>query len=164
MVIIILACAVVAYDLGKVALAKYSVQRAEDGYVLGARDGDLKLVEFLDYGCRHCQDLHPILMRALERDGNVVYLARPIFAGPDENGTRAGRLALAAGRQGKFVEAHQVLIENYRPIDDVFINTFAQTLAIDAAQLQAVIDVPEIDQAMIDNLENLKALKGQYVP
>ena len=162
--VIALLSALLIYDIGKLMLVKHAVYNVEESHVLGQKDGDLELVEFLDYSCRNCQNLHPVLMRTLERDGNVRYLIRPIHAGPDTDGTRAGLLVYAAGRQGKFEMAHNVLIENFRPIDDSFIASFAQTLQLDEQQLRSDMQDPELEEMLIDNFENLKVLKGEFVP
>lgn len=156
--------ALIIFDTARLMLAKHAIHDVDEAYVMGQKDGDLELVEFLDYGCGHCQDLHPILTHAMVRDGQVRYIIRPIFTGEKESGTIAARMVYAAGRQGKFEEAHNLLIENFRPIDDSFIESFVLSLELDAAQLKEDMKDPEIDKMLIENVENLQVLKGQVVP
>ena len=162
--VIALACSYFIYDGGKILLAKYTAERAENSYVSGPENSDITVVEFLDYGCSHCQNLHPILMRALTRDGKIRYIPRPIPSAQGENGTTAARMAYAAGRQGQFINAHTMLIENFRPIDDLYIANFAAELDLDIQQLQADMEDPEINDILNDNLNTLKTLKGHVVP
>ena len=60
--------------------------------------------------------------------------------------------------------AHNILIENYRPIDDSFITTFAQILQLDEQQLRSDMQDPEIEERLIDNIKMLKKLRGNYIP
>ncbi|MEM7650841.1 MAG: thioredoxin domain-containing protein [Pseudomonadota bacterium] len=164
MVILFLVCAALAYSIVQVSLAKHSAQKTEHGYVSGERDSDLTLIEFIDYACGQCQNLHPILMRSLEQDGDILYVVRPVFSGPDENGTKAGRLVYAAERQGKFAEAHKILIENYRTIDEAYINSLVQVLELDGEQLRADMADEAIDEMLMDNTTNLQRLGGRVIP
>lgn len=69
----------------------------EDGFsfVGGNQDGDITLVEFLDYRCGYCKRAHPEVQELLDRDPNVRLIVKefPIL-GPDS--VAAGRMALAA--------------------------------------------------------------------
>ena len=69
----------------------------DDGFsfVGGNPDGDITLVEFLDYRCGYCKRAHPEVQEVLERDPNVRLIVKefPIL-GPDS--VAAGRMALAA--------------------------------------------------------------------
>lgn len=64
-------------------------------YSGGNPDGDVTIVEFLDYRCGYCKRAHPEIAELLDRDPNVRLVVKefPIL-GPDS--VLAGKLALAA--------------------------------------------------------------------
>ena len=154
----------IIYDLSLIAMAKHSAHKAEAAYIQGAEDADLTLVEFLDYGCGACQDLHPRLTRALERDGNVRYIIKPLPGNVDPNGPSAAKLLYAAGMQGKFAEAHNLLITNFRAVDDEYVSTFAANLALDEVRLRSDMDSEAVAKQLEKNFKDLKNMKGRFIP
>jgi protein-disulfide isomerase len=64
-------------------------------WVGGNPDGDVTLVEFVDYQCGYCKRAHPELLELLARDTNVRFIVKefPIL-GP--NSVTAARMATAA--------------------------------------------------------------------
>lgn len=157
-------CAFLIYDAGNVAWHKYDAGRPDPAYVIAGDNADLTIVEFLNYTCSYCRDLHPVLMRALERDGRVRYVIRPISSLQSKQGTDSAVLAYAAGRQGQFLAAHNILIENLSPIDDLFIRNLASQLGIDFEALKADFENPDIQALPEKNLNYLKAFSVDKVP
>src|SRR5258708_898122 len=81
---------------------KIDVSRAPHA---GTEDAPIRLVEFYDYGCPHCQLFSPILHKLVEdQQGRVVvfYMMYPLEKHPDSKSAAAA--ALAAAQQGKFTE------------------------------------------------------------
>jgi protein-disulfide isomerase len=68
----------------------------EDGYswVGGNPDGDVTMVEFLDYRCGFCKRAHPHVNQLLEMDGNIRYIVKefPILG---EQSVLASRYAIS---------------------------------------------------------------------
>lgn len=162
-VVIGLCCALMAYDSARLMLIKSSMRDADGSYVMTSPQADLTVVEFLDYSCPKCQKTHPIILKALERDGRIRYIPRP-GAYPESPGMDAAKLAYAAGRQGKFMDAHMHLIENFRVIDEAYIDTFALKLELDATQLHNDYKDPELIDIVSKNKDSLIALKGASIP
>ena len=63
-------------------------------YVGGNPDGDVTIVEFLDYRCGYCRKAHPEINELLERDGNIRFIVKefPILG---EDSIAYSRLAIA---------------------------------------------------------------------
>jgi protein-disulfide isomerase len=166
--IIALFCVYIAYDSAVIAWGKFSAHKVENGAVQAPADADISVVEFLDYSCVHCQDFHPVLMRALERDGKIRYIVKPVLpsgaSDEEQTGMQAAELAYAAGRQGKFIEAHNILIENFRTIDEDYVRNLAEQLGLDADQLLADMRDPDIRKTLERNRKNLARIKGRFVP
>lgn len=93
---------------GDDVLTRESVWSDPDIPVLGNPTGDLTLVEYFDYQCPVCKEIHSELSRAVREDGQVRLISKgwPIF-GPAS--VYAARMALAAKYQDKFPQVHEAL-------------------------------------------------------
>jgi protein-disulfide isomerase len=80
-------------------------------------DGDVTIIEFLDYNCPFCKKTAPELQKLLRADPRVriLYKEWPIFGAVSEY---AARSALAANWQGKFLVAHNALISAPQDLDE----------------------------------------------
>ncbi len=77
---------------------------------------DLMVVDFNKYGCTHCQALHPVLLEAIRRDGNIIYIPRTVTFADDWSGVITSAV-YAAAEQGKFIEMFNAVYDHW-PIDD----------------------------------------------
>jgi protein-disulfide isomerase len=96
-------------DIQKVLQARADeVFRDPDSPASGNLNGDVTLVEFFDYNCPYRRQVAPVVAEAQQADSQlrVVYKEFPIL-GP--NSTVAAKAALAAHKQGKYVEFHRAL-------------------------------------------------------
>jgi len=154
------------YDSAIIAHARYSAHNVDDTFIQAPPDADLSVVEFLDYSCPSCQQFHTPLKRALERDGRIRYIVKPVAPShSDEDiSSEPSALAIAAARQDKFFEAHALLMQNFRNINDAYITEFASTLELDEQQLRDDLADPEIHKDLHKNLDALIRLKSNSVP
>jgi protein-disulfide isomerase len=119
----------------------------------GPVDAPVQLVEFFDYNCHVCRDTLPILEEALKaHPGQVVlyYKQFPLGRWPDS--PAAAQAALAAGKQGKYVEMHTLLFANQgHGFTEEDLDGFAKKLGLDmrqfAADYAAAADQVEADHA-----------------
>ncbi len=83
----------------------------------GAQDADVIVVEYFDYNCPFCKGLAPTLQALIAGDHKVtiVYKDWPILG---EVSVYAARSALAAQWQGKYVVAHDALMQGPRLAQD----------------------------------------------
>ncbi len=78
---------------------------------------DLIVVDFNKYSCVHCQTLHPVIMEAIKKDGNIIYIPRPVSF-QDEWSSTMTAAVYAAGEQGKFIEMFNGIYDNW-PVEDL---------------------------------------------
>lgn len=113
---------------------------------LGAADAPVTLVEFSDYECPHCAHAIPII-RQVEHDFpgrlRVVHMNFPLSG--HTHALAAARAALAAGRQGKFWEMHDLLFTNQRALEPADIARYAQQLGLDAARFRTDSASPAVE-------------------
>src|SRR4029077_20611407 len=83
----------------------------------GGKDGDVTIIEFLDYNCPFCKKTAPELQKLLRADPRVriLYKEWPIFGAVSEY---AARSVLAANWQGKILVAQYALISAPQDLDE----------------------------------------------
>ena len=99
------------------AQAEAAIAARPETPAAGGRDGDVTIIEFLDYNCPFCKKTAPELQKLLRADPRVriLYKEWPIFGAVSEY---AARSALAANWQGKFLVAHNALISAPQDLDE----------------------------------------------
>ncbi len=106
----------------------------------GPTDATVKVVEFYDYGCPACKMMKPVLEEALqgfETDVVIYYKQFPLSSKGHEDSPLAAAAALAADKQGKFTEMHDVLFEHQQEHKIEDINGFAEKLGLDMSKFKA---------------------------
>ena len=103
----------------------------------GPEDAKVTIVEFFDYNCPHCASLHPIIkMLSNEYPSDVVIYYKMFPLSHNERSEPAARAALAASRQGKFMEMHELLFENQGKHMDVQLEMYAKAIGLDMARFK----------------------------
>lgn len=152
-------------DTGRMVSARHTLRTTEEGYFSAPENADLTVVEFLDYGCPHCQKTHPILSEAMRRDGRIRYIPRPVsFLGPESK--YKGALVYAAGKQGKFMEMHSKLISTFHALqgNDDLLRSMASELDLDFEQLKQDAQDEKTTAPLAKNLRILGALTAKATP
>lgn len=143
--------------------ARAHIQNIPDGYHFGPDDADLTVVEFLDYSCPYCQEVHPTIMNAVEQDGNVRYAPLPIRSG-NADGSSAAYILYAAGKMGAFQRAHNYLMENGTNLTKERIPEIAADLDLDADQFADHLASKDVYDQVIDNHEAMRNLGNGATP
>ncbi|MFM9903596.1 MAG: DsbA family protein [Pyrinomonadaceae bacterium] len=128
----------------------------------GNPNGDVTIVVFFDYNCGYCKKTLPELQGIVAKDPSlrVIYKEFPIL-GPQSQ--TAAQAAMAAARQGKYVEFHNALIAADGAGEDV-IKNISHKLGIDYAKLQKDMIDLKLNQALDANLKLAEALDIQGTP
>lgn len=103
--------------------------------IAGNPDGDVTIVEFYDYNCGYCKKAMSDVTTLLEEDKNVkfVFIEMPILGRTSE---LAARWAIAADKQGHFLEYHIGLMQNRGPIDEDTLEKLARDIGMDVTQMR----------------------------
>jgi predicted DsbA family dithiol-disulfide isomerase len=104
-----------------------------DAPVRGKPAARIEVVEFSDYQCPHCKHIEPILARLLkEYDGRVkLYFMNYPIEKLHPDAPAAAAAAVAAGRQGKFWEMHDLLFDHQEELSTVDLQHYAEKLKLD---------------------------------
>ena len=129
----------------------------------GNPKGDVTIVEFFDYHCGYCKQVHEPLLQALREDGNlrIVFKELPILA-PESRVAAAA--ALAANRQGKYVEFHNALMGARGRLGKDRVLAMAREHKLDVDRLERDMDSSDIQSAIEANLQLAAALKIEGTP
>lgn len=139
----------------------------EDGFsfVGGNPDGDITLVEFLDYRCGYCKRAHPEVQEVLDRDPNVRLIVKefPIL-GPDS--VAAGRMALAALAMdpSKYEELGDKLMSYNGNLTEQVAYKIAGSVGYDIAELKERAGSEAVEAQLQQNYRLAQALGLQGTP
>ncbi len=104
----------------------------------GTEGAPIKLAEFFDYGCPHCAIFKPQMEQVVaDEDGKVVeyFMMFPLSKHTDSKS--AAQAALAAARQGKFKEMHDMLFAKTPAHDHDHVVEYAKEIGLDMGKFEA---------------------------
>lgn len=139
------------------AAEREAIERDPNAPVLGNPEGDVTVVEFLDYNCPHCRRTQPEVARLLEADPEVRLVIRewPILG---EDSVAAARVALAAREQGAYAELHEALLRLPEAATAEAGITLAEVMGLDVERLRADMASPEVEEHLATSLRLADAL------
>jgi protein-disulfide isomerase len=131
--------------------------------VLGNPDGNVTLVEFIDYQCKHCRDMSAIVSRLIKNDDQLKVIVRelPIFAG---SSLYAAKAAFAAAQQDKFAAMHHALIDEELPLTEEKVLAIAKRLDLNLAAFKHAIKSKAIDAKIKQNFDLSQKLRIMGTP
>lgn len=128
----------------------------DDGYswVGGNPNGDITMVEFMDYRCGFCRRAHPEVKELVRSDGNIRLIIKefPILG---KNSTLSAQFALAvkqAGGNKAYEQAHEALIKMQGPVNDWALGQLANKLGLDYPRIKQAMSSPQIGAQIDRNL------------
>jgi protein-disulfide isomerase len=137
--------------------------RSPFAYTAGNPNGDVTVVEFFDYNCGFCRRALPEVVKLVDSDDKVriVFKELPIFG---EESEAAAKVALAAGKQGKYFEMHQKLFTEPGKADKDKAMRVATELGLDIPQLEKDMQDPSIQQSLDEAKDLAQKLGLQGTP
>ncbi len=112
----------------------------------GSASAPVTIVEFSDFQCPFCSRVEPTIKQIEEAYGNkvkVVWKNNPLPFHP--NAMPAAKAAMAAYKQGKFWEMHDLLFTNQRDLSPANYEKWAQQLGLDMAKFKADMASPAVE-------------------
>ncbi|WP_281992226.1 DsbA family protein [Sulfitobacter geojensis] len=122
----------------------------DDGYswVGGNPDGDITLVEFLDYRCGYCKKAHDEVAKLLETDGNIRLIVKefPILG---DQSVLASRFAVAVKQVAggdSYKAMNDALMAFRGDVTLASLRRMASTFGLDMDAIEAVMDSDAVTQ------------------
>jgi protein-disulfide isomerase len=131
--------------------------------VFGNPKGDVTVVEFFDYRCPYCRQVHPFLQSLAKDDPGVRIIQKQLpILGPES--VVAARAALAAYMQGKLPEFHNALMTKKLNFNEASMMDVASSLGLDVERLKTDMAGPQVGNEIARNLQLAKALNINGTP
>ncbi|MDR3491994.1 MAG: DsbA family protein [Gammaproteobacteria bacterium] len=134
-----------------------SLVNDENDNIRGNKNGQITLVEFMDFKCSYCKHMEPIVKSLINNNPNLRVVIKNYPVKGDIS-VYAAKAALAAKKQGKDIPLHDKLIEVSDLTQDQ-IMTIAKSLGINTAQLKTDMASSTINQQIQKNVSLAKKLQ-----
>jgi protein-disulfide isomerase len=149
-----------------------------DSPTLGAKDAKVTVVEFLDPECEACAAFHPIMKKVLkDYDGKVRLVVRYMPLHP--NSLSAATFTEAAGEQGKYWEAQELLFKKQpewgtkhgpaaanapKPDINALFRGYAEELKLNTDQMNAVFAANKYAEKLARDKKDGESLGVRQTP
>ncbi|MEM6610486.1 MAG: DsbA family protein [Pseudomonadota bacterium] len=160
------AAATTARDLQLVARYADDLFFADHDLIEGNPDGDITIVEFLDYRCSFCRRAAPEVSALLETDPNIRLVVKelPILG---EQSVLAARFALSSRYvidEAAYSTLHAALISMRADVSEASLQRLADDLGYDGAAILAGMQDPRIDVVIEANYALAQAMQISGTP
>ena len=133
----------------------------------GPADAKVVIVEFADYECPYCGRLEPVLQKVLAKHADIAkhYFLNFPLTQLHPKADAAARAAIAAKKQGKFWEMHDLLYERQERLDPERFDEWAKELGLNVEQFKKDLTSPEVAAELAADLDQaLKTLRLDGTP
>ncbi|MBN8816872.1 MAG: DsbA family protein [Sphingomonas sp.] len=122
----------------------------------GNPNGDVTVVEYLDYNCGYCRASLPVIDQLIAAEPNVkvVYHELPILSPESQT---AARYAIVAARQGRYRALHAALYAG-GPLTDASMDKALVTAGLDPAKVKEEAKTASVEAAINTNLSLMRPL------
>jgi protein-disulfide isomerase len=122
--------------------------------IKGPEDAPVTIIEFSDYQCPFCARSEPLIaevMAAYPTQVRFVYKHYPLTS-IHPNAMGAARAAVAAQRQGKFWEYHDILFANSRELQEEKLLEYAQRIGLDMEKFKADMSSKDVESIVTQDV------------
>jgi len=135
-------------------------------YVGGNPEGDITIVEFLDYRCGYCKRAHPEVKELISGDGNIRYIVKefPILG---EQSVLASRFALGVKEvQGDdaYLDINDTLMTLRGEITEDSLSNLSESKGFDTPAVFEAMNGPKVQEAIIRTRELAQKLQINGTP
>lgn len=135
-------------------------------WVGGNPDGDVTIIEFLDYRCGFCKRAFPEVEELVASDGNIRVIVKefPIL-GPQS--VMASRFAIATkltAGDDAYKTIHDDLMEMRGNVSGPALQRIADTAGLDGEAILAAMELPAVDEIISENRELAQAMQITGTP
>jgi len=150
-------------DADQALVARNLQAIVEDGHswVGGNPEGDVTVVEFMDYRCHYCRQAFQEVEDLVSGDGNVRFILKefPILGAQSDLSSRFAIAVQQIHGADTYKQVHDALMLMESDVDEQSLTRLAEGFALDPAPLLERMDAPEV-QAVIDENHALAQTLG----
>ena len=136
----------VARDVQMLAQNKAAIFEDTSSWVGGNPDGDITVVEFMDYRCGYCRKAWAEVEELIASDGNIRFVVKefPILGEASDLSSRFAIATLQLAGPEAYKRAHDALITLRSEATKPALERLAGDLGLDATAIMARMDAPEV--------------------
>ena len=134
--------------------------------VRGPKDAKVTIVEFSDFQCPFCAQSTALVdqvLKAYPKDVNFVYKQFPLTA-IHPNAMPAAKAVVAAGKQGKFWEMHDIAFQNSRELSADKLKEYAGKIGLDVPRWEKDMNSPETQATVDKEMQEARAADVSGTP
>lgn len=152
-------------EAAMMASVRKSIEEDDRDVKIGPANAKVTIVEFFDYNCGYCKrstDWVNATIKKHPNDVRVIFKELPILDGRTKTSRNAAKAALAAHKQGKYLEMHTALM-NASGLTPDRINAVAKDAGVNVKKLEKDMKDPVLDEMLEDTLilaNRIPALSG----
>jgi protein-disulfide isomerase len=123
-----------------------------DSPALGGKKAKVTIVEFSDFQCPFCGRVEPTLKQIRDTykdDVKIVWRNEPLPFHP--NAVPAAKAAMAAAKQGKFWQMHDLMFQHQAELSEAKYEEWAKEIGVNVAKWKADKESPQIAKAVDDD-------------
>lgn len=149
-------------------LVEYGDAIFDDGwsYVGGNPDGDVTIVEFLDYRCGFCKRAFPAVEELIASDGNIKLIVKefPILGPASELGSRYAIATKRVAGDEAYKSVHDAMMSMRGDLSAAALAKLSDDLVLDHDAITAEMDSDEVSMVISTNRELASRLDIQGTP
>ncbi len=140
----------------------------DDGYswVGGNPEGDITLVEFMDYRCGYCRRAIPEVEALLAEDGNIRFVVKefPILGDASVLSARFAVATKHVAGDDAYKQVHDALMEFSGDVTEVTLRRIADGLGLNSDAIVAAMDSEQVTDEIAKTRELAQRLKISGTP
>jgi len=152
-------------EAAMMAFVREAIENDDRDVKIGPTNAKVTIVEFFDYNCGFCKRSTEWVNKTIAahpNDVRVIFKELPILDGRTKTSRNAAKAALAAHRQGKYLEMHTALMEA-SGLTPERIKSVAKDVGLNVKKLEKDMQDPELNVMLEDTLilaNRIPALSG----
>ena len=139
-----------------------------DGYswIGGNPEGDVTLVEFIDYRCGVCKRVQPMLEDLVSSDGNIRWILKefPILSQESDMAARFAVAVLQEAGTEPYKKAHDALMESRGPVNLESLSKLAGDLGLDSKAVLNRMNTEEVSSVIRSNQQLAERMRIMGTP
>lgn len=158
--------AAVQRDLDMLAENKDLIFNSSDDWAGGNLEGDITLVEFMDYRCGYCHKAYEEVEELIKSDGKIRFVLKefPVL-GPDS--ITAAKFAISVRKlygDDAYKTAHDAMFAMRGEINAQSLARLAETLGHDPKAVETQMNAPEVQAVIDQNYELAQKMEVNGTP
>lgn len=149
-------------DRDSIVAVADELRKDKRDFSIGPKDAKVTVVEFFDYNCTFCKQSTSWVQGIVDQypdDVRVVFKELPILDRRSKTSRNAAKAALAAHKQGKYMEMHLALMDG-TALNSKFITSAAVKIGLNLKKFNDDMADPDLDEQLEDAMYLASRIPG----